>query len=134
MYVSMCAVDGEWEASYWFLLHKRNCSWRGTYFRLSVPEIWVSMQVYEYIEHNSPSQLTHTHTHTHTHRDIAQKCYCGSANCRGYLGQTKQSGVKLGGAQRDVGSPSVRDGRRRGRPRAQSVEDSMVCVSECVCE
>ena len=38
----------------------------------------------------------------------------------------------MGGAQRDVGSPSVRDGRRRGRPRAQSVEDSMVCVCVCV--
>ena len=105
------------------------------------------------LTHSHTHSYTHIHTtrppHTHTHtlntpthystpsphsrppRDIAQKCYCGSANCRGYLGQTKQSAGRVGGVQREMGSPSIREGKRRGRQRAQSVEDSMVigCMS-----
>lgn len=33
--------------------------------------------------------------------ESAQKCYCGSDNCRGYLGATKQSDSSLPGATRE---------------------------------
>ncbi len=82
----------------------------------------------------------HVHTHTHTHREVAQKCFCESANCRGYLGVTKQMAASgkllLPSTSREMGSPrsprgsprspSVREGRRKGRTRTQSVADSMV--------
>ena len=80
--VSVCVVDGEWEASYWLLLHKKNCSWRGTYIRLPVPEIWVSHTLQppppshtHALHPHTPSPFPlplslpspiHTHTHTHT--------------------------------------------------------------------
>ena len=62
------------------------------------------------------------------HRDVAQKCFCGSDNCRGYLGAPKQAGGgagRLAGPSRDMGSPTVREGKRR-KHRAQTDEDSMV--------
>ena len=53
--------------------------------------------------------------------DQAQKCYCGSDNCRGYIGQSKQSSNSLkvvGSSARDLGSPrSPRE--KRGRVRVQ---------------
>ena len=75
------------------------------------------------------------------HSDVAQKCYCGSANCRGYLGQSKQTGAfRVGGGRlpRDIGSPRESGGgggggggwRRRHTARADNREDSM--VRKCV--
>ena len=61
--------------------------------------------------------------------DVAQKCYCGSANCRGYLGQTKQTPatLKVVTLDRELGSPrSPSSSRRRPRQRIQSDADSAV--------
>ncbi|CAI8025463.1 Histone-lysine N-methyltransferase SETD2 [Geodia barretti] len=67
--------------------------------------------------------------------DVAQKCYCGSANCRGYLGQSKTTGQFRGGGggrlpRGDIGSPREAGGggggwRRRHTARADNREDSM---------
>ena len=67
---------------------------------------------------------------------MAQKCYCGSANCRGYLGQSKTTGQFRGGGggrlpRGDIGSPREAGGggggwRRRHTARADNREDSMV--------
>lgn len=52
----------------------------------------------------------------------AQKCYCGSANCRNYLGGTKQAPSR---ALKDTAFSGIRDGRRKGRQiSAQSPEDA----------
>ena len=46
--------------------------------------------------------------------EAAQKCYCGSSNCRGFLGGTKQSGLLVEGG--GVSSPSGQgEGKRRGK-------------------
>ena len=75
------------------------------------------------------SCTTMLNTHTHTHSDVAQKCFCGSANCRGYLGRTKQapSALKVVTSQREIGSPQSPSARRRGRlHRTQNDADSAV--------
>ena len=63
--------------------------------------------------------------------DVAQRCYCGSSNCRGYLGQSKQATplrTATTRSLRDVGSPREGGGgwRRRHTVRAENREDSMV--------
>lgn len=55
--------------------------------------------------------------------EAAQKCFCGSANCRGYLGAPKQPENRLG-LEGGVPSPTGKEGRRRGRGRGDA--DSMV--------
>ena len=56
----------------------------------------------------------------------AQKCYCGSANCRNYLGGTKQAPSKL---SRDSLVSGIREGRRKGRQSSvQNPEDAEVRV------
>lgn len=62
-------------------------------------------------------------------RDVAQRCYCGSSNCRGYLGQSKQATPFRAATMRslrDIGSPREGGWRRRTALRAESQEDSMV--------
>ena len=64
-------------------------------------------------------------------RDVAQKCFCGSSNCRGYLGRSKQtqtasSNPKVLSQHIDQGFPHSPSTRRRGRHRLQSNADSVV--------
>lgn len=56
--------------------------------------------------------------------EAAQQCYCGSANCRGYLGAPKQSENRLLGVEGCFSSPNGRESKRRGRGRGDA--DSMV--------
>ena len=57
--------------------------------------------------------------------EAAQKCFCGSDNCRGYLGATKQSDSTR---DNSVASGEVKGGRSR-RPKGGNDSDSV--VSEC---
>ena len=64
--------------------------------------------------------------------DVAQRCYCGSSNCRGYLGQSKQATplrVATTRSLRDIGSPREGGWRRRSAARSENQEDYLVSVS-----
>ena len=61
----------------------------------------------------------------------AQKCYCESANCRNYLGGTKQAPSKF---PRDSVVSGMREGRRKGRQSSvQNPEDAEVRVCRSYC-
>ena len=52
--------------------------------------------------------------------ETAQKCYCNSTNCRGYLGATKQSDSTNSGRSDTLLPISGRD--KKGRPRGNDAD------------
>ena len=122
----LCAVDGAGQAADRVLLCERDNGRGGGDLRLPVPEIWVctpSLCVCVCVcERDSPSPSPSSASH----RDVAQRCYCGSVKCRGYLGQSKQSTplrIAATRSMRDIGSPR---GERRRHTTCMRDEDSLV--------
>ncbi len=80
----------------------------------------------------------------HALSNQAQKCYCGSASCRGYIGQSKQNSttsLKVLSSAQDPTSPRSPRERRRGRIRLLSDADNAVSsncalgdiIHDCTC-